>query len=104
MHLNLAGIGHKLAPAFANTQWVVWLLLVSCTVLGLIAVLSPDRFRAIATGGARWVDTNRLLQKLDTPVNIDQSVLRHARLFGVAVIAASLFLAFLLLQHVSRFG
>jgi hypothetical protein len=98
MHVDLAGISNKLGLAWANSQWLMWFLLASCLVLGLIAVVSPDRFRVIATGGARWVDTNRLLQKLDAPVNIDQPVLRHARLFGLAVIAASLFLASLLVR------
>ena len=99
MHLNLAWIGHKLGAAMDHSQWLIWPLIAGCCVLGVIAFFSPNRFRAIATNGARWVDTSKFVQKLDTPVNIDQAVFRYSRVFGVAVVAASLFLAYLLLQR-----
>ena len=104
MHLNLAWIGHKLGFALTHTQWLIWPLIAGCLVLGVIALVSPDRFRAIATNGSRWVDTNKLLQKLDTPVHIDQTVMRHSRVFGLAVVAASLFLAYLFWLRFSGTG
>jgi hypothetical protein len=70
-------------------------------ILGLIAVINPDLFRRLATSGSRWVDTNKFVAKLDTPVNIDCKVLSHARLFGLAVVLSSLFLAYLLYQRLS---
>ena len=95
IHLNLAWIGQKLGPALSHSQWLIWPLLVGCIVLGIVAVISPNRFRTIASSGARWVDTDKLLQKLDTPFNVDNVVLRHSRVFGVAVLISSLFLAYL---------
>ena len=107
MQLNLAWIGHKLGLALTHTQWLIWPLIAGCLCLGVIALVSPNRFRAIATNGSRWVDTNKLFQKFDTPVHIDQTILRHSRVFGLTVIAASLFLAYLFLLRfsgISPFG
>lgn len=97
--IKLTWIGPKLGPALENIQWLIWLLLAGSLILGLLAVFNPDRFRAIASGGARWIDTNRFLQRLDEPVNIDQFVLRHSRAFGVAVVLSSLFLGYLCAAH-----
>jgi hypothetical protein len=97
--INLTWIGQRLGPALESVQWLIWLLLAGSLILGLLAVINPDRFRAIASGGARWVDTNKFLQRLDEPVNIDQFVFRHSRSFGIAVVLASLFLAYLCAAH-----
>lgn len=101
IHLNLAWIGHKIVHALTHTQWLIWPLLLGCAVLGIIALVSPGRFRTIATNGAQWVDTNKLVQKLDTPVNIDHVVLRHSRVFGLAVLLASLFWSYVFWLRIS---
>lgn len=63
--------------------------------LGLLAILSPSYFARIAQCGGHWVDTSRVAQLLEKPIEVDQAVLRHSRVFGVAVVASSAWLAYL---------
>jgi hypothetical protein len=106
IHLYLGWIENRIGPALAGLQWLVWPLLLGCAILGTIAMVSPSFFRAIATTGSRWVDTNKLLLKLDTTVNVDQIAFRYPRVFGLAVLVASLFLASIFWLHVrgGQFG
>lgn len=78
-----------------NLIWVVLPMLVAVAGLGLLAVVSPKRFARLSQKSSQWVDTNKLVEKLDEPINIDSIVLRYSRVFGAAVIAACIFLAYL---------
>lgn len=57
---------------------------------GVVAILSPRTFEAIARFSRRRIDTKRCLAWLDKEVDVDSYVLRHARLFGLVTIAAIL--------------
>jgi len=78
-----------------NVLWVVLPLLAVVSGLGLLAIFSPSRFAGLSQNSSRWIDSNKFLEKIDEPINVDHLVLRHSRLFGLAVVVASLFLAYL---------
>ncbi len=63
-------------------------------IAGLVAVVSPQRFKVIVERSGRWIDTNKIVARLDKPVNVDQHVLRHTRVFGAVVLAAVAVLTF----------
>lgn len=77
-----------------NWNWLVGITLAVIFVLGLVATISPGRFASIASRGSRWIDTDKVLEVLDRPIDIDQHVLRYSRVFGVAVALAALWLAY----------
>ena len=57
-------------------------------LLGLIAVVSPRLFKTIAGKCSHWVESENFLKILDKQFDLDQRILPHSRLLGVAVIAA----------------
>lgn len=73
-----------------NQAWepVLVTLLVLSGIFGLIAVVSPSTFRALATGASQWVDASKALAFLDRRVDLDKYILPRSRLLGVAVLAA----------------
>jgi hypothetical protein len=75
-------------------QYVVWPALACVFVLGLLATFAPGQFSAIAARGGKWIDTEKALQLLDKPIDVDQHVLRYSRIFGVVVALAACWLAF----------
>ena len=81
----------------AQVNWapVVWVALGMIAALGLIAIVSPSRFAAIATRGNQWVDSGKYLEVLDRKVDVDQLVLPFSRWLGVAVLASVALLAVL---------
>lgn len=89
-----------------NLEIFIWPLLAIAVFFGLLAVVSPAYFRRIADGGSQWFDTNKLISILDTPINIDKHLLNYSRVFGLAVVASSLFLGYLFVQrfHGGNFG
>ena len=70
--------------------------------LGLLATFAPQRFSAIAASGGRWVDTDKVRELLERPIDVDQHVLRYSRVFGVLVALASGWLAFVYWTHFVR--
>jgi hypothetical protein len=76
-------------------QWIVWPALAVVFCLGLLATFSPGRFSALAMRGGKWIDTERMLEFLDKPIDVDKHVLRYSRLFGVLVAAAALLLGWI---------
>ena len=83
-------------------QWVVWPGLALVFTLGLVATFAPGRFANIASRGSKWVDTEKMLQALDRPIDIDQHVLRYSRVFGTLVVASAAWLAYVYWVHVLR--
>lgn len=81
MHVHISTIPAAVFP-------ILWTCLGVIGVLGLLALVSPRHFAAIARHGGRWVDTSKVLDKLDARVDIDERILRHSRLLGVAVVAS----------------
>ncbi len=71
--------------------------IVGTVLCGVVAVLSPRTFEAIARYARRGVDTKRCLAWLDKEVDVDEFVLRHARLFGLVTVAAILCVVWLVL-------
>lgn len=89
-----------MASLFAefSAPWlpVAWTLLGLCAFLGLLAILSPRLFASLAVRGGRWVDTDKVINKLNTRVDIDEHVLPYSRWLGMAVVISVGALAFVL--------
>jgi hypothetical protein len=88
--------------AAVELQWIVWPALAMVLGLGLLATFAPGRFSKISARGSKWVDTDKLLQYLDKPIDVDSHVLRYSRVFGVVVSLAAVWLAYLFWAHLSR--
>jgi hypothetical protein len=69
-------------------RWVVLGFLGFVAVAGLLALCSPPRFSRVARWGSIWVDTNKLVDKLQRRIDIDRYVLKYCRLFGFTVLGA----------------
>jgi hypothetical protein len=82
-----------------SREIAVWCVLGLLATVGLLAVLSPRRFQAIATRGSQWVDTNRLLSLLDRRVDVDQYLLPASRSLGAIVLLATVLLGFLFVRY-----
>lgn len=84
----------------AQVTWTpfVWSLLGVTALFGLVALVSPSSFAAMATRGGQWVDTDRLFAIFDRRWDIDKHVLPFSRVLGAAVLAAVVVLA-LIFRH-----
>jgi hypothetical protein len=78
---------------------MLWSLLGAAGVLGLIALVSPRWFAAIARVGNHWVDTSKWLARFDTRVDVDARILPYSRHLGAVVIASVTLLAFVLIKR-----
>ena len=65
-----------------------WVFLASVGVAGLVALVSPKAFQRVAEIGGLWLDSNKVLARLDKPIHVDRLVLPHSRLLGATVLAA----------------
>ncbi len=83
-----------------NLQWIALPLLAAVAMLGLLALVSPKGFAQISHDSSRWVDTAKVLEKFDKPINIDEHVLRYSRVFGVAIMVACAVLSYVLSTYV----
>lgn len=78
---------------------IAYISVFACAVCGLVALSSPTRFARLASFWGQWIDTQPTIPIADSRVDVDSFVLKHSRIFGVLVVAASLFWgAFLVLQ------
>ncbi len=75
------------ASVAMNWDSLVWIFLGIVGSVGLLAILSPRRFSALAARGGHWVDTSKVLAQLDRRVDIDAYVLPFSRVLGVAMLA-----------------
>ena len=89
-----------LAAVFSTpaSQAVACTLLVLTGGLGLLALLCPRLFERVATKGSQWIDTQKLIERLDRQYDVDRYILPYSRLFGLLVVASVLFLAGLLFR------
>ena len=86
-----------LATGSALGAWV-WFLIGMLAGVGLLAMVSPQRFSRLAHRGSGWIDTNKYLSFLDKRVDIDQAVLPFSRVLGFAVLGSAVLWATLLLK------
>jgi hypothetical protein len=87
------------APIISNSPLLVsvfWGILFVVGVLGLVALVSPQAFASLAVRGGRWVDTSKVIAKLDARIDLDERVLPYSRVLGVAVIASVAVLGYVL--------
>jgi hypothetical protein len=80
--------------------FIVWPLVAVVLFLGAAAIVCPDTFASVARGGGQWIDSQQILQTLDKKVDIDEHVLRYSRVFGVAVVLAVGYLAYVYYTHI----
>ena len=59
---------------------------------GLLAIVSPQHFASVSRASSQWIETRKFWDVLDRRFDVDRVALRYSRLFGVAVLAAALFL------------
>jgi hypothetical protein len=89
-----AAIG-LLTPTQATWAWMAWAVAGVLAVMGIVAVACPVCFRSLAGAADIWIDTSRWFSALDRYVDVDAAVVRHSRLFGGLVLAASAAIAVL---------
>ena len=78
---------------------IIWATLGVIGAIGVLAIVSPRRFSALSNRGSQWVDTNQILAHLDKRIEVDQFILPHARLLGVAVIGSVGLLVWLFVRY-----
>ena len=62
---------------------------------GLLALVHPRWFRSVASATNRSWDTNKVIERLERPVNIDRYILPYSRVLGALVLLSAGYLAFL---------
>jgi hypothetical protein len=82
-----------------TTLRVVWLLLALFGSIGLLALVSPRWFHRVSTTGSRWVDTTKLIERLDRRYDVDHYILPYSRVLGALVVASVGVLALLLTRR-----
>lgn len=70
-----------------------------CAALGLMAIVSPRLFAALAERSSRWVDSRWFFDLFDKRFDVDRFVLRHSRTFGTLVLAAVSVLTYMYLYR-----
>jgi hypothetical protein len=76
-----------------------WSVLGAVGVVGLVALVSPRGFAAMAMRSGQWIDSEKILEKLDQRFDVDQYVLPYSRTLGCFVIASVVILAGRFIQH-----
>jgi hypothetical protein len=71
-----------------HLQPMIWIGLGMLAAVGLLAVISPSRFTALASRSGHWVDSEKYLRVLDKRIDVDKYVLPYSRWLGVAVLMA----------------
>ncbi len=88
MSTLLAALPAEFLPAF-------WVFLGFVGAVGLLALISPSAFATLAVRGGRWVDTSKVIAKLDKRIELDERVLPYSRFLGAAVLVAVAVLAYM---------
>jgi len=74
-------------------EYLAWVVVGFAVPTGLVAVFSPRLFSLLAIYGSTWVDSDRVLMKLDQQIEVDSYILRYCRPFGVLCVGVALLLA-----------
>jgi hypothetical protein len=85
--------------AVSAKEALMWGGLGVLTFVGLLAVISPRRFAKLANCGSQWIDTSKVVERLDKPIHVDRYILPFSRLLGAAVILAVVLIGYLHLQY-----
>ena len=88
MSTLLASLPSEFQPAF-------WVFLGFVGAVGMLALVNPRAFASLALRGGRWVDTSKVIAKLDQRIDVDERVLPYSRVLGAAVIASVAVLGFI---------
>ena len=64
-----------------------WTLLSCAGIVGLVALISPQTFQSLSKRGGRWLDSEKMLARLDKRIDVDQAILPHSLVLGAAVVA-----------------
>jgi len=78
---------------------VLWSVLALAALVGIVALVSPRWFAALARAGNHWVDTSKWLARFDTRVDVDSRLLPYSRHLGAAVVASVALLAMVLYKR-----
>lgn len=70
-----------------------WTVLGAVGLVGLVAVVSPRGFAAMSLRSGQWIDSEKILEKLDQRFDVDQYVLPYSRTLGCFVLASVVVLA-----------
>jgi hypothetical protein len=83
-------LGEEADVPFIDTlrSVVLPIVIAFCVVCGLLAVLAPRVFAALARSSSRWVESRNYLEFLDRRVDIDRFMLSRSRLFGALLLLA----------------
>ncbi len=76
-------------------------MILSVSACGVLALVAPNKFERIARFWGRWVETKPTVPLADRRIDIDDFVLRHARVFGL-LLCAGAFLCSVLLMSTTR--
>ena len=71
-------------------------------VVGLLALTSPRLFAVAAESGGLWITAPNSTSLAQSPIDIDQFVIRHSRKFGALVVAVVTFLTLLFLGYIDH--
>ena len=89
LSITAAGVLAGLSISYPyGARWIVLAFLGFVAVAGLLALCRPPAFSRLARWASVWVDTDKLVDKMQRRIEIDRYVLRYCRLFGVAVLGA----------------
>jgi hypothetical protein len=86
---------HDALGDVAQLILVLTIAVVGC--LGLLAMASPKGFARLSKVGSHWVDTSRLVSKLDQRYELDSRILPYSRPFGFVVLLSAIILGYFLL-------
>ena len=69
-------------------------------IVGLLALVNPKMFAFVAEAGGLWVTAPKTATVLDSPIDIDQFVIRNSRQFGALVLMVVCYLTLFFLGRV----
>jgi len=85
--------------ALSATETILWLTLAMISLAGLLALVSPARFRSLSSKSNTWIDSNKALAGFDKKVDVDELIMPHARWLGAVVLAAVGVIGYFLASH-----
>ena len=85
--------------AMTAAEMILWITLAMIAVAGLLALVSPAKFRSLSSKSNTWVDSDKVLSGFDKRVDLDALVMPYARWLGAAVLAAVGVIAYMLARY-----
>jgi H+/Cl- antiporter ClcA len=68
---------------------VLWTGIILCALCGIVGLISPRLLQTANDLSTKWVDTNWLFSCMDRTINVDATLVNHARAFGFCCLVAS---------------